>query len=98
MKRLAMAIVVLMLSLPVPAGDEVDYDAPYLTVVDGELVTRYPAKSHANVGEDHPAAAGVSRPAVLAMLVAAGLLAALFLPALFRRGAASAGGRPPAPR
>ncbi len=29
------------------AGDEVDYSAPYLTVENGELVTRYPAKEHA---------------------------------------------------
>ena len=29
------------------AGDEVDYAAPYLTVENGELVTRYPAKEHA---------------------------------------------------
>ncbi len=30
-----------------PAGDEVDYSAPYLVVEDGELVTKYPAKEHA---------------------------------------------------
>ncbi len=29
------------------ASDEVDYSAPYLTVENGELVTRYPAKEHA---------------------------------------------------
>ncbi len=29
------------------AGDEVDYSAPYLTVENGRLVTRYPAKEHA---------------------------------------------------
>lgn len=29
------------------AGDEVDYSAPYITVENGELVTRYPAKEHA---------------------------------------------------
>ena len=28
-------------------GDEVDYLAPYLTIENGELVTRYPAKEHA---------------------------------------------------
>lgn len=28
------------------SGDEVDYSAPYLVVENGELVTRYPAKSH----------------------------------------------------
>ena len=31
---------------PASAGDEVDYSAPYLTVENGELVTRYPAKEH----------------------------------------------------
>ncbi len=30
-----------------PAGDEVDYSAPYLVVENGELVTKYPAKEHA---------------------------------------------------
>lgn len=29
------------------AGDEVDYSAPYITVDNGELITRYPAKEHA---------------------------------------------------
>lgn len=29
------------------AGDEVNYSAPYVTVENGELVTRYPAKDHA---------------------------------------------------
>ncbi|MBT8098340.1 MAG: hypothetical protein KJO82_01250 [Gammaproteobacteria bacterium] len=28
------------------AGDEVDYSAPYITVENGELVTKYPAKGH----------------------------------------------------
>lgn len=27
-------------------GDDVDYSAPYLTVENGELVTKYPAKQH----------------------------------------------------
>ena len=31
---------------PARAGDEVDYSAPYVTVENGELVTRYPAKEH----------------------------------------------------
>lgn len=31
---------------PAFAGDEVDYSAPYLTVEDGQLVTKYPAKEH----------------------------------------------------
>ena len=29
-----------------PAGDEVDYSAPYLVVENGELVTKYPANDH----------------------------------------------------
>ncbi len=29
-----------------PAGDEVDYSAPYLVVENGELVTKYPARNH----------------------------------------------------
>ena len=29
------------------AGDEVDYSAPYMTVEDGKLVTKYPAREHA---------------------------------------------------
>lgn len=28
------------------AGDEVDYSAPYITLENGELVTKYPAKEH----------------------------------------------------
>jgi hypothetical protein len=28
------------------AGDEVDYSAPYLTLENGQLVTKYPAKEH----------------------------------------------------
>lgn len=28
------------------AGDEVDYSAPYLTLENGQLVTKYPAKQH----------------------------------------------------
>jgi len=28
------------------AGDEVDYSAPYMTLEDGKLVTKYPAKEH----------------------------------------------------
>jgi hypothetical protein len=39
------------------ASDEVDYSAPYLTVENGELVTRYPAREHA--ADDAPVEAGV---------------------------------------
>lgn len=35
------------------AGDEVDYSAPYLTVENGELVTKYPAKGH-SAGAETP--------------------------------------------
>lgn len=28
------------------AGDDIDYSAPYVTLEDGELVTKYPAKEH----------------------------------------------------
>ena len=35
-----------------PAGDEVDYSAPYLVVEDGELVTKYPAKEHASASPE----------------------------------------------
>ncbi len=42
-----------------PAGDEVDYSAPYLVVENGELVTKYPAKEHE--GEPPEAAAQASK-------------------------------------
>ncbi len=35
-----------------PAGDEVDYSAPYLVVEDGELVTKYPAREHAGASPE----------------------------------------------
>lgn len=34
------------------AGDEVDYSAPYITVENGELVTKYPAREHGAAAED----------------------------------------------
>ncbi|HET6629640.1 MAG TPA: hypothetical protein VFG91_07685 [Woeseiaceae bacterium] len=37
---------VLLLSGPASASDEVDYSAPYMTLEDGKLVTKYPAKPH----------------------------------------------------
>ena len=49
MSRFVVAIfLVFMFATPLiaPAGDEVDYSAPYLVVEDGELVTKYPAKEH----------------------------------------------------
>ncbi len=50
MSRFVVAILLLLIfaiPLVVPAGDEVDYSAPYLVLEDGELVTKYPAKEHA---------------------------------------------------
>ncbi len=50
MPRFLVAILLLVIfAIPIaaPAGDEVDYSAPYLVVEDGELVTKYPAKEHA---------------------------------------------------
>ncbi len=32
--------------MPLYVGDEVDYSAPYLTVENGELVTKYPVREH----------------------------------------------------
>lgn len=50
MPRFLVAILLLVIfAIPIiaPAGDEVDYSAPYLVVEDGELVTKYPANEHA---------------------------------------------------
>ena len=44
---------------PACAGDEVDYSAPYVTVENGELVTKYPDKQH-QADESSDVAAGVS--------------------------------------
>ncbi len=44
--------------LVAPAGDEVDYTAPYLVLEDGELVTKYPAKEHAGASSEADAQAG----------------------------------------
>lgn len=49
MSRFVVAILLVFLcAVPsiAPAGDEVDYSAPYLVVEDGKLVTKYPAKEH----------------------------------------------------
>ncbi len=45
-------IVVFVVPRVAPAGDEVDYSAPYLVVEDGELVTKYPAKEHAGASPE----------------------------------------------
>lgn len=49
-------IAMLSVSQPARAGDETDYSAPYVTVENGELVTKYPAKEHA------ASVAGASQP------------------------------------
>lgn len=43
---LVAAVVMLCAPLIALAGDEVDYSAPYLTLENGELVTKYPSKDH----------------------------------------------------
>ena len=52
MHRFVLAILLLVVfAVPrvAPAGDEVDYSAPYLVVENGELVTKYPAREHEGV-------------------------------------------------
>lgn len=90
-RRLRYAVV---LSLAVAAGsalagDETDYSAPYVTVENGELVTRYPAKKHAGTetgAQSLPAPAGEAAgsgaparavPPLFAALVAAGVVIAV---------------------
>lgn len=55
--RCAVIAVLAATAMPASAGDEVDYSAPYVTVENGELVTKYPAKAHADTKEDGEAAA-----------------------------------------
>lgn len=45
-KRLFAIVLLPFLCGGVFAGDEVDYSAPYMTLENGELVTKYPAKEH----------------------------------------------------
>ncbi|NNC77613.1 MAG: hypothetical protein HKN77_06570 [Woeseiaceae bacterium] len=71
------------------SGDEVDYSAPYITVENGELVTKYPAKTHADGGEiaapsDSPVELVDERNLRPALLVA-GVVAFLLLFLMFRR-------------
>jgi LPXTG-motif cell wall-anchored protein len=96
----AMAALVVAGLLPAqaPAGDEVDYSAPYLTVENGKLVTKYPAKQHTNAqAAAAPQAAAGAEPAseekaplpVAFGIAAAGLVvaaAAFFLRRRRRRG------------
>ncbi len=67
------------------AGDEVDYSAPYLTVENGELVTRYPAKEHAAddipVQPDPDEAAKPPKEKALSLLIT-GLLVAIVVIAI----------------
>lgn len=79
---------------PAHAGDEVDYSAPYVTVENGELVTRYPAKEHdePNVAEEPAAAPGdeATRPSLAASvcIAAAFGIATAFLVVVRRRALA----------
>lgn len=61
-----LTFVILAAPVSVPAGDEVDYSAPYLVVEDGKLVTKYPAKEHESASQDADAKtseeAGSSQP------------------------------------
>lgn len=68
------------------AGDETDYSAPYVTVENGELVTRYPAKKHDPDSPDSEA--GVSREDVYLPWWASAAAVTLILAALLwiRRG------------
>lgn len=85
------------------AGDEVDYDAPYLVVENGQLVTRYPPKAHAPGG---PAAAAEqaaaddrgSPGAWLGLLPGVALVLALLVRARRRRSRIAGGVPPPRQR
>lgn len=74
-----------------PAGDEVDYSAPYVTVENGELVTKYPAKAHDGTKEGEEATpppddrASRVAPAVLAVVLTLGVAALVLLRAFTRR-------------
>jgi len=64
MRKYLFAIVLLAYSCGSAfAGDEVDYSAPYLTLENGELVTKYPAKEHdPNVPQPQTAVADTAEP------------------------------------
>ncbi len=53
------------------AGDEVDYSAPYITVENGELVTRYPAREHISEDRDPRLLAGLLVAMAVIAIVAA---------------------------
>lgn len=68
------------------AGDETDYSAPYLTVENGELVTRFPAKEH--VQGDTPALADsgeLPEPSPLSLFLWGILAAVIFAVAVGSR-------------
>jgi hypothetical protein len=52
------------------AGDEVDYSAPYITLENGELVTRYPAKEHAPIEPTSVLVIGLLAAIVVFVIVA----------------------------
>lgn len=83
-KRLLLAA--LLLAGPAWAGDEVNYSAPYLTLEDGKLVTKYPAKPHVKAApetaagtEPVPAREGLPTPVLVAVLIPAFAAAAALL-------------------
>jgi hypothetical protein len=53
-KALVAIALTVILAFGAFAGDEVDYSAPYLTLENGELVTKYPAREHVPGGEPVP--------------------------------------------
>ena len=48
---------------PARAGDDVDYSAPYVTVENGELVTKYPNKTHKSDDASSESTTASSAPA-----------------------------------
>lgn len=83
--------VALTAAAPALAGDEVDYSAPYVTVENGELVTRYPAKAHDESGEKEISVAGAdgeatpAAPVVLAVALGIGVAMLAWLRIFTRR-------------
>lgn len=80
MRIAALALVACLLAAGAIAGDEVDYSAPYVTLENGELVTRYPTKEHTELpGEmqDSQAQRNASPSAVSSAVIAVSVLAAL---------------------
>jgi hypothetical protein len=88
MRKRVFAIVLLsFIGGGVFAGDEVDYSAPYMTLEDGKLVTKYPAKEHDpntpqpnNATTDTSTSAPPEQPTPLGIVLAFALIAlAVFL-------------------